>query len=209
MSIFTWKCGQVLDSTRTLNVDNVKYLLKFVQAGDDIIKAPTRSPATISNRTGGEVLNVHVLCLFSPLLKLPLFISQYSIWMQNGRPESIPGWGKSFSSSLCVQTTSEAHPASYPMVTEGSFVGGEARPGRDADHSPPSSQEWVGAIPPLPLAACTMYRHNFTFFLLIYRLCDATHLFCLFTEYFSKEEWNCFTSTNCTTLGYYINCLPK
>jgi hypothetical protein len=79
MSIFTWKCGQVLDSTRNLNVDNVKGLFKFVQARDDIIKAPTRSPATISNRTGGEVLKVNVLCLFSPLLKLPLFISQYSI----------------------------------------------------------------------------------------------------------------------------------
>jgi hypothetical protein len=39
-----------------------------------------------------------------------------------------------FSSSPCVQTGSEAHPASYPMGT-----GGKARPGRDADHTPPSS----------------------------------------------------------------------
>jgi hypothetical protein len=38
--------------------------------------------------------------------------------------------------SLCVQTGSEAHPASYPMGTGGSFSGHEARPGRDADHSP-------------------------------------------------------------------------
>jgi hypothetical protein len=44
-----------------------------------------------------------------------------------------------FSSSPCVQTGSEAHPASYPMGTGGPFPGGKARPGRDADHSPPSS----------------------------------------------------------------------
>jgi hypothetical protein len=31
--------------------------------------------------------------------------------------------------------------ASYPMDTGGSFPGGKARPGRDADHSPPSSAE--------------------------------------------------------------------
>jgi hypothetical protein len=33
----------------------------------------------------------------------------------------------------------EAHPASYPMGTGGPFPGGKAGPGRDADHSPPSS----------------------------------------------------------------------
>jgi hypothetical protein len=46
-----------------------------------------------------------------------------------------------FSSSLCVQTGSGAHPASCPMGTGGSFPGGKARPGRDADHLPPSSAE--------------------------------------------------------------------
>jgi hypothetical protein len=46
-----------------------------------------------------------------------------------------------FSSSPCVQTGSGAHPASYPMGTGVSFPGGKARPGRDADHSPPSSAE--------------------------------------------------------------------
>jgi hypothetical protein len=46
-----------------------------------------------------------------------------------------------FSSSPCVQTGSGAHPAFYPMCTGGSFLGGKARPGRDADHSPPSSAE--------------------------------------------------------------------
>jgi hypothetical protein len=46
-----------------------------------------------------------------------------------------------FSSSLYVQTGSGAHPASYPMGTGGPYPGGKARPGRDADHSPPSSAE--------------------------------------------------------------------
>jgi hypothetical protein len=45
-----------------------------------------------------------------------------------------PAGAKDFSSSLCVQTGSGAHPASCPMGT-----GGKARPGRDADHSPASS----------------------------------------------------------------------
>jgi hypothetical protein len=34
-----------------------------------------------------------------------------------------------------------AHPTFYPMGTGGPFPGGKARPGRDADHSPPSSAE--------------------------------------------------------------------
>jgi hypothetical protein len=47
-----------------------------------------------------------------------------------------PAEEKDFSSSLCVQTGSEAHPVSYPMGT-----GGKAWPGRDADHSPLFSDE--------------------------------------------------------------------
>jgi hypothetical protein len=54
-----------------------------------------------------------------------------------------PAEAKGFSSSLCVQTGSEAHPASCTMCTGGPFPGGKARPGRDADHSPPSSAEVV------------------------------------------------------------------
>jgi hypothetical protein len=50
---------------------------------------------------------------------------------------------KHFSSSLCVQTGSGAHPASCKMGTGGLFPGGKALPGRDADHSPPSSAEVV------------------------------------------------------------------
>jgi hypothetical protein len=41
--------------------------------------------------------------------------------------------------SPCVQTGSGAHPASYPMGTGGPFPGSKARPGRDANNSPPSN----------------------------------------------------------------------
>jgi hypothetical protein len=39
-----------------------------------------------------------------------------------------------------LQNGSGAHPASYPMGTRGSFPAIE-RPGRESDHSPPSSAE--------------------------------------------------------------------
>jgi hypothetical protein len=52
-----------------------------------------------------------------------------------------PAEAKDFTSNLCAQTSSEAHSASYPMGTVVSFPGGKARPGRVADHSPPSSAE--------------------------------------------------------------------
>jgi hypothetical protein len=52
-----------------------------------------------------------------------------------------PTEAEDFSSNLCVQTGSGTHPASCTMGTGGSFPGGKGRPGRDADHSPPSSAE--------------------------------------------------------------------
>jgi hypothetical protein len=57
-----------------------------------------------------------------------------------------PAGVKDFSSSLCVQTGSGAHPASCPMGTGGTFPGGKVRPGRDADRSPPSRAEVVNDL---------------------------------------------------------------
>jgi hypothetical protein len=48
--------------------------------------------------------------------------------------------GQEFSLLHVIQTGSEAHPASYQMGTGGSFPW-EKRPGREADHSPPTSAE--------------------------------------------------------------------
>jgi hypothetical protein len=52
-----------------------------------------------------------------------------------------PAGAEDFSSSLCVQTGSGAHPASCPMGTGILSPGVKARPGSDADHSSPSSAE--------------------------------------------------------------------
>jgi hypothetical protein len=52
-----------------------------------------------------------------------------------------PAEARHFSYSLCVQTSSEAHPASCTMGTGGPFPGGKTRQGRDANHSPLSSAE--------------------------------------------------------------------
>jgi hypothetical protein len=48
---------------------------------------------------------------------------------------------KYFSSSLCVQTSSEAHPASYPMGTRGKAL-------RDTYHSPLSSADVKNELEP-------------------------------------------------------------
>jgi hypothetical protein len=64
-------------------------------------------------------------------------LDDLAIWVR-----SSPG-AKDFSSILCVQTGSGAHPASSSMGTGGPFSEGKARPGSDADHSPPSSAEVV------------------------------------------------------------------
>jgi hypothetical protein len=44
---------------------------------------------------------------------------------------------KDFSSSVCVQTRSGTHPASYTMGTRGPFPGAKARPRHDTDHLSP------------------------------------------------------------------------
>jgi hypothetical protein len=54
-----------------------------------------------------------------------------------------PTGAKYFSSILCVQTGSGAHPASYTMGTGDPFPGGKSWPRGDAVHSPPSSAEVV------------------------------------------------------------------
>jgi hypothetical protein len=77
-------------------------------------------------------------------------MSWYIIWGSRGSSVSIVadyGLGvrslteADFSSSFCVQTGSGAHPASCIMGTGGLLPGGKAWPGRNADHSLPSSAE--------------------------------------------------------------------
>jgi hypothetical protein len=61
--------------------------------------------------------------------------------MRQGDRGLIPTETKDISSSLCVQAISGAHPASCTVGTGIPFPGGKARPGRDTDHSAPSSAE--------------------------------------------------------------------
>jgi hypothetical protein len=68
-------------------------------------------------------------------------VSDYGLDDRGSIPDRGGGGPEDFSSSSCVQTGSGAHPASCPMGTWGSFPGGKARSGREADHSPPSSAE--------------------------------------------------------------------
>jgi hypothetical protein len=94
---------------------------------------------------------MEVLCLFftvgTEFLNIILmFISSGSIVSDYGLDDRAigvrsPAEAKNFYSSLFVQNGSGAHPASCTMGTGCPFLGGKARPGRDADHSPPSSAE--------------------------------------------------------------------
>jgi hypothetical protein len=65
---------------------------------------------------------------------------------------------KDFSSNLCVQTSSEAHPASCTVGTGGPFPGAKARTGHDADHSPHlvprsrMSRSYTSSLPKLLLS---------------------------------------------------------
>jgi hypothetical protein len=60
---------------------------------------------------------------------------------RNYLSQLFPTEAEDVSSCLCVQTASGANPTSCTVGTGGSFPGVKARPGRDADHSPPSSAE--------------------------------------------------------------------
>jgi hypothetical protein len=66
-----------------------------------------------------------------------------------------PAGAKDFSSSLCVQTGSGAHPDSWPMGTGGSFLGGKALP-----------RWWMSkTIYPLPTSASMAYSGTALLFL--------------------------------------------
>jgi hypothetical protein len=85
--------------------------------------------------------DTHILCMWSRVSSGST-VSDYGL---DNRAIGVrsPAGAKDFSSSLCVQTGSGAHPASCTKGTGGPFPGDKVRPGRDADHSLPSSAEVV------------------------------------------------------------------
>jgi hypothetical protein len=82
---------------------------------------------------------------------MPGDLCRYSEGLRAGRPGFNSGQGQNFPLLHSVQTGSVAHPAFCRMGTVGSFPGVK-RPGREADHPPPSSVQIRndGVIPPLP-----------------------------------------------------------
>jgi hypothetical protein len=66
-------------------------------------------------------IHLHYLSLPSKQPRELGYLSQYNVWLQTGRPGSISGRGKGlFLQPLCPD---------------------QERPGRDADHSPPSTAD--------------------------------------------------------------------
>jgi hypothetical protein len=104
----------------------------------------------------GRHRSVYINEVWNRFLRTKFCVVPYLPWGSRGSSVSIvsgyglddwaievrsPAGAKDFSSSLCVQTSSGIHPASCTMGTGGPFPGGKGRPGRDADHSSPSSAE--------------------------------------------------------------------
>jgi hypothetical protein len=98
-------------------------------------------------------LPAKLLCAFLIFPRACYFFSPLSI--DNREPSSsvsiVSGYGlddraievrfPAEAEGYCLQTCSGAHPVSCTVRTGGPFPGAIARPGRDADHSPPSSAE--------------------------------------------------------------------
>jgi hypothetical protein len=85
-----------------------------------------------------------------------------------------PAEAKDFSFSLCVKTSSDGHPASYPMVTGGHFQGVKCSRGvtlTTHQYLVPRSRK-EGAILPLPLIVRLAVQRQL---LLYYSHCDTQH----------------------------------
>jgi hypothetical protein len=87
-----------------------------------------------------------------------------------------------FSSNLCVQTGSWAHSVSFKMGTVSPFLGGKARPGRDADHSLPSSAVVVNEQELYLLSPCFSIDVLWDCFIYIYTYIDVI---CSKTKFFA------------------------
>jgi hypothetical protein len=94
----------------------------------------------VTNKTIHSIYTLVGLCCVCELGSSVSIVSGYGLDDRAIEVRS-PADAKGFSSSLCVQTGSGAHPVSCTMGTWGPFYGAEARPGRDADRSPLSSAE--------------------------------------------------------------------
>jgi hypothetical protein len=114
----------------------VKDAVSFCSECDEcLVFLETSGPIRVSLEPSALFSTELTCCLYTYYRMWAGYLSQCSVWLRTGRP------GFDFSYSLCAQTGSGAHPTSYTVGTGGSFPGGKAGLGRDADHSPPSSAE--------------------------------------------------------------------
>jgi hypothetical protein len=89
-------------------------------------------------------LHLHLIPLSGLVFKPTFYTGKHFLWSRVISGIIVSDYGLDDRGSvLCVQTGSGAHPASCAMGTGGPFPTGKARPGRDADHSSPSSAEVV------------------------------------------------------------------
>jgi hypothetical protein len=149
----TWRICETLSWKLTSNV------IGICVCGIYILNCPVRSLNYISCQLSTYILkHLSTTCVInSSRTSVIYFIKKQGIYLDTflmrsrGSSVSIvsdygldcraigvrsPAGSEDFSSSLYVQTGSEAHPASCPMGTGAPFPRGKARPGRDADHSP-------------------------------------------------------------------------
>jgi hypothetical protein len=99
-------------------------------------------PIKYEDRASIESLSIHYVSITYGTSNVRSRVSSVSIVSDYGLDDRaievrFPAGAEDFSSSLCVQTGSGVHPASCPMGIGVLFPEVKARPGRDADHSPP------------------------------------------------------------------------
>jgi hypothetical protein len=96
----------------------------------------------LSSETGSWSLSSPLLIIIRNWGSSVSIVSGYRLDDRKIEVQS-PAEARDFFSNLCVQTGSGAHPASSTIGTVDPFSGGKARPGRDSDHSAPSTAEVV------------------------------------------------------------------
>jgi hypothetical protein len=90
------------------------------------------------------------------------FFTHWMTWVRS------PAEEKEFSSSLCVQTSSEAHPASYPMGTRGTFPRGKVQPGHNTSHPHLEPRYRMSRnYTPLPLGTCMAVAGQLSFYFML------------------------------------------
>jgi hypothetical protein len=103
-------------------------------------------------------------CIFAPLLPYESELAQtvQCLTMDWTTGIQFPKEAENFSSSLCIQTDSGAHPAFCMMGMRGPFLRDKVQLGCDFDHPPPSNAKVNTSSPPQVPAWCSGTTLPFT-----------------------------------------------